>query len=467
MSSHERVLGFTTVNVVPAPVDGYQVILNKENGTITPIRHEPPLTKCGSTESISDGHNTVNTLTDQSIGLYGVFDDIEGAPVSARVSEVVRDYYYEDLSPPRTLDESLDRVEGALERARQQTYDEGARMAASLVKIEEINGRIYAVWAHAGHSRIYIYTKESELIQLTKDQKVFNRAVNWVGSGVSGVEDVVNYVELRPEDRIMLCNSSVTDRYESREFQIKDFKTALASSSEIDEQSEHFLSHNKTEGVSKAVVLVKVEADREGIERSLGSRFDRLKIFNGRSLFVQDDDLQYGYITGVQTPGNWKTDKKRERLKNRSIVAGIGAVVLAAAVYVLGHSSGNAPNDLPRLRDGGSATPSEIVDRPPRANVPRVRPSSQPPKEVSIKVSAGGGITHAIDRYAKEKGSDLTPEQLYAAYQYLDTRHAINDVNTYRMINGDLGVKDKRRGVRLNLKSLKEAIKSLKRGFKQ
>lgn len=209
----------------------------------------------------------------------------------------------------------------------------------------------------------------------------------------------------------------------------------------------------------------------EGLSPAKVAPKERLKAFKDRlrDIYRGGPIGRLATMRGHGIVHEFKNSKHSEKVV---VIAGIGAAAVAAHMFGLtdllkdstpNGNSIDADTIIAGLPDVNSLDDANISNTPVNIEGSSGGPSVETFKMVKLKVNEGGGITDAIKDFAQVKGVDLTPEQLHDIYEELKKDDAIDKYNTYRMMDGSIGIADPSHSIRINQALLNEQIERLGR----
>ncbi len=171
-----------------------------------------------SAEKAKYGQDSI--LVNKNLRLFGVFDgcgDGGGNPKAAsQAAKEAIDMHFETEYGDReftSISEAITAMENAFVAARTAVseYGEDGLTTASVLKLIVVDGETYAIYGHAGDSRIYHDIQGSpRSTQITRDQGFANKIHNALGADNPAVGDVFSHFLVKESDRLMICTDGIT-----------------------------------------------------------------------------------------------------------------------------------------------------------------------------------------------------------------------------------------------------------------
>lgn len=200
-------------------------------------------------------------IVDDAQGLYGVYDGMGGNGGNPRaaaqaMSESIRRTL--GLVQPVSKSEFMDQLVDAHFEAGRDVRREGERgsTVATTVKVVTIEGRTYAGVAHAGDTRLFMYSKKTDTyFPITEDQSEGNVVDNgFPQSSNHRSEDQYEIIELQEGDRLMLCSDGITGDWPPQFLTDDEFFEAFRQSTAA-ECAESFLRASKKVDDKSIIVI--------------------------------------------------------------------------------------------------------------------------------------------------------------------------------------------------------------------
>ena len=161
--------------------------------------------------------------------IYGVYDGVGGDRNGNVAAQICANSMYRSLKDiqPRSQSELMSYLKNAHNQARYDVKKDGkgASTVATTIKIVDIEGKTYAGIAHAGDTRLFLYSKKTDsYVSLTQDQSRGNIVYNSFPSPASAeVPDQFKVIQLDYGDRLMLCSDGITGDWQDQFLSDKEF----------------------------------------------------------------------------------------------------------------------------------------------------------------------------------------------------------------------------------------------------
>lgn len=238
------------------------------------VEHEPsPLRTVSSSLEKKSTRRSVEQLSqdviivDDTRGLYGVYDGMGGGGGNPRAAaQAMSDSIRRTLGSvqPTSKSELMDQLKNAYYEADGDVRREGERgsTVATTVKVVNIEGRTYAGVAHAGDTRLFVYSKHTDTYTpITEDQSLGHRVFNgFPRSSAAERDDQYEIIELEEGDRLMLCSDGITGDWPPQFLSDADFLWAFRQPT-TDECAASFLFAS-TKVDDKSIIVVDVISDQ-------------------------------------------------------------------------------------------------------------------------------------------------------------------------------------------------------------
>ena len=196
----------------------------------------------------SHSHTEDAVYINQQDHVFGVFDGAGGAGGNpAAASRVASESVGESLSRTDRAVDTIAAAEEDLKRAFQNgreavdQHGEGGTTVATAAKIYTIDGKAFLGVAHAGDTRAFLYSKESQqYYDLTPDQSRGNVIFNALDSKYHSKPSYFRLTPLQAGDRLMLCSDGITGDYAEQFFSTEEYLDAFGQSA-ADDAAERFM----------------------------------------------------------------------------------------------------------------------------------------------------------------------------------------------------------------------------------
>jgi|GEM_PF-5532766 len=196
----------------------------------------------------SHSHTEDAVYINQQDHVFGVFDGAGGAGGNpAAASRVASEAVGESLSRTDRVVDTIAAAEEDLKRAFQNGREavdqrgEGGTTVATAAKIYTIDGKAFLGVAHAGDTRAFLYSKESQqYYDLTPDQSRGNVIFNALDSKYHSKPSYFRLTPLQAGDRLMLCSDGITGDYAEQFFSSEEYLDAFGQST-ADDAAERFM----------------------------------------------------------------------------------------------------------------------------------------------------------------------------------------------------------------------------------
>lgn len=199
---------------------------------------------------------------------YGVYDGAGGAGGNpAAAAQVAARSMHKSLGEfqPRSTSEFVAQLRNANDQARYNVakYGENGVTVATSVKIIDFDGKTYAGVAHAGDTRLFLFSKNvNNYVSLTDDQSKGNIVYNSFPTK-SSVSDQFRVLQLFPGDRLMICSDGITGDWENQFLSRDEFLYAFKQKTP-DECAECFLRLSKKNDDKSIIVADAVSLNGKG-----------------------------------------------------------------------------------------------------------------------------------------------------------------------------------------------------------
>lgn len=184
-----------------------------------------------------DDPNQDTVLIDEENGLFGVFDGMGGQGGNpAAASKAAADSVKESLQDLQAgnIDELNQAMIAALEKASTDVKKNGENgsTVATFIKLINVEGKNYMGVAHAGDTRMFIYSKRTNTFRsITTDQSRGNTVYNGLPRGENSDSNEYHLIEVSPDDRIMICSDGITGDFQDQFLSDDEFKQAFGEQS--------------------------------------------------------------------------------------------------------------------------------------------------------------------------------------------------------------------------------------------
>lgn len=203
-------------------------------------------------------------IVDDANRFYGVYDGAGGAGGNpAAASRAAAQSIQRSLKSvrPKSESEFIKQLQSAHHKARTdvERNGEGGTTVATSVKIVEIDGKTFAGIAHAGDTRLFLYSKVTEsYAPLTDDQSRGNKIFNGLPYRHASAADQYKLVGLQTGDRLMMCSDGITGDWEHQFLSDDEFIEAFHQSSP-NQCAQRFLELSK-KADDKSIIVVDMAA---------------------------------------------------------------------------------------------------------------------------------------------------------------------------------------------------------------